>query len=120
MCARPRCAVGQDHVRGQRNQFRRVFAHVVGTARGPANVDAHVAADTPTQFLQSLQKRGNAGLPFRIVRNLAYEHADAPRPLTLLRPRRKRPRRRAAEQRDELAAPHIRAWGFLPLGRRDQ
>ena len=36
-----------------------------------------------------------------------HEHADAPHPLALLRPRRDRPRRRrAAEQRDELAPFH--------------
>ena len=37
-----------------------------------------------------------------------HEHADAPHPLALLRARRERPRRRrAAEQRDELAPPHV-------------
>ena len=41
---------------------------------------------------------------FRIVRGECHEHADAPHPLGLLRARRERPRRRrAAEQRDELA-----------------
>jgi hypothetical protein len=34
-----------------------------------------------------------------------HEHADAPHSLGLLRPRRERPSRRAAEQRDELASP---------------
>src|SRR5215831_14539393 len=32
----------------------------------------------------------------------------------LLRPRRERPRRRAAEQRDELATPHVEHGEFLP------
>src|SRR5262245_23595089 len=36
-------------------------------------------------------------------------------PLALLRPRRERPRRRAAEQRDELAAFHGGHGDFLPL-----
>ena len=36
----------------------------------------------------------------------AHEHADAPHPLGLLRARRQRPRRRAADERDELAPPH--------------
>jgi hypothetical protein len=41
-----------------------------------------------------------AGIP-------VHEHADAPRPLALLRPRPARPRsRRAPEKRDELAALH--------------
>jgi hypothetical protein len=36
----------------------------------------------------------------------AHQHADAPHPLALLRPRRERPRRRrASEQRDELPPP---------------
>jgi hypothetical protein len=34
------------------------------------------------------------------------QHADTAHPLALLRPRRKRPRSRATEQRDELAADH--------------
>ena len=55
-------------------------------------------------MLQSLQERREAGLRFRIVRGDAHQHADAPHPLALLRTRRERPRRRrAAEQRDELA-----------------
>src|SRR6516225_795590 len=34
------------------------------------------------------------------------DDADPRQPIALLRPRRERPRRRAAEQRDELATPH--------------
>ena len=61
----------------------------------------------PAQLLQPLQERRDAGLRFRIVRGCGHEHADAPHPLGLLRARRERPRRRrAAEQRDELAPPH--------------
>jgi hypothetical protein len=36
-----------------------------------------------------------------------YEHADAPHALALLRPRRERPRRRAAKQRDERTPFHV-------------
>ncbi len=61
----------------------------------------------PAQLLQPLQERRDAGLTFRIVRGAGHEHADAPHPLALLRARRERPRRRrAAEQRDELAPLH--------------
>jgi hypothetical protein len=43
-----------------------------------------------------------------IVRSCGQQHADPPHPLALLRARRERPRhRRAAEQRDELAAFHV-------------
>ena len=40
----------QDDVGRERNQFRRVFAHLGGIARGPAGVDAHVAAVDPAQY----------------------------------------------------------------------
>ena len=40
-----RAASGQDDVRRERDQFRRVFANALGIARGPAIVDPHVAAD---------------------------------------------------------------------------
>jgi hypothetical protein len=54
-----------------------------------------------------LQEYRDAGLLFRIIRSCVHEHAHASHPLALLRPRRERPRRRrAAEQCDELAAPH--------------
>src|SRR5262245_7075143 len=78
----------------------------MGIARAPAVIDPHIAAVGPAQLLQPLQKRRDAGLSFRIVRSQVHEYPDAAHPLRLLRPCRKRPRRRrAAEQRDELAPP---------------
>ena len=47
------------------------------------------------------------------VRGESIEHADAPHTLALLRARRERPSRRAAEQRDELASPEVE-HGLLP------
>ena len=91
---------GQDDVRRERDQFRRVSANAVGIACGPASIDPHIAAVGPAQLLQPLQERRDAGLRFRIVRGCGHEHADAPHPLALLRARRERPtqppRRRAA------------------------
>src|SRR5262245_65574297 len=82
-------------------------AGAVGIAQGPADVDPHVAAVGPAQLLQPLQERCVAGLPFRIVLDQVREHADAPHPVGLLRPRRERPRgRRAADERDEIAPLH--------------
>jgi hypothetical protein len=72
-------------------------------AVAPPDVDLHIAPDGPTQLLQRLQERPDAGLKFRIVRGYGQEHLDASHPLALLRARRNRPTRRAAEQRDELA-----------------
>ena len=34
-------------VRRERNQFRRVFANLIGIGRGPVGVDPHVATDGP-------------------------------------------------------------------------
>ena len=101
-------ASGQDDVRRERDQFRRISRDRVGIAAAPAIFDPHVAADGPAQLLQPLQERSDAGLRFGIVRGQVREHADAPHSLGLLRPRRERPRRRrTAEQRDELATFHV-------------
>ena len=62
-----RGAGGENDVRRERDQFRRVSAGAVGIARAPAVVDLHVAADSPTQFLQPLCKSRKAALPLRIV-----------------------------------------------------
>ena len=61
-------ASGQDDVRRERDQFRRVSANAFGIACAPADVDPHVAAVGPAQLLQPLQERREAGLTFRIVR----------------------------------------------------
>src|SRR5262245_3945018 len=72
---------------------------------GPTNLDLRIAAVCPTQLLQCLPERRNAGLAFGIVCGYGHKNTDPPHAITLLRPRRHRPRRRrAAEQRDELAA----------------
>src|SRR5262249_39192122 len=102
-----RSAASEDDVGRERGQFCRVPANFAVIGRGPAGIDAHVAADGPAQERQRLQERPNAGLPFRIVRRCGQKHANAPNPLALLRLPRERPRRRsAAEQRDELAPLH--------------
>src|SRR5262245_97734 len=58
-----------------------------------------------SQESQLLMKRCDAGLEDRIVWSCGQQHAYAAHPRGLLRPRRKRPRCRAAEQRDEFAPP---------------
>src|SRR5262245_38074981 len=50
---------------------------------------------------------GHARLCLWVAGDKTHQHADAPHPLALLRPRQERPpRRSAAEQRDELAPPN--------------
>src|SRR5262249_42580260 len=60
----------------------------------------------PAQGLQRLLEHREAGNHFRIVLGENAQHADAPRPLALLRARRERPPPCAADNRDEVAAFH--------------
>src|SRR5262249_42242026 len=99
-------AAGQDDVRREGDQFRSRFCALVGTVVAPAGVDPHIAANTPAHFLQALVERRKSIVAFWIIHGAVHKHADPPHPLGLLRARRERPRGCAAEQRDELAAPH--------------
>src|SRR5262249_7114915 len=98
--------MGQNDVRGERHQFRSVFTRGIGIPATPAVVDPDVLADRPPQLLQTLRKRREAGVRLWIVGLHGHQHTDAPHPFGLLRARRERPRGRAADQRDELAALH--------------
>src|SRR5262249_55554928 len=70
-------------------------------------IDPHVAALGPTQLLQRLHECREAGLPIWIVRSgTGDEHANTMGPVWLLRARRERPSRRAAEQGNETASLH--------------
>jgi hypothetical protein len=69
----------------------------------PPKVHPHVAAVGPTQVRKRLRERRETTLFLRIIFVVRHEHSDAPHALALLRPCRERPRRRAAEKRDELA-----------------
>ena len=99
--------MGQDDVRRERDQFRRISANVVGIAGGPADVDPHVAADRSNPVHQRLQECADPGLKFRIVRGCRQQHADAPHALALLRMRSERPRCRATQKTEKLPPPHV-------------
>ena len=94
----------EDDVRRERGQFRGVSANVIGIDPCPTKFDPHAAAIGPAQLRQLLDQRGDAGDCFRVGRGRGVQHADPPYRAGLLRARRDRPRSRAAEQRDELAA----------------
>src|SRR5262245_7144302 len=97
-----------DHLCWQPNQFSRVGAHLVEIGTGVSIIDLNVMAGHPSDRLESLTQRLKIKLCIRIVLSYAQQHADASHPLGLLRARRERQRgRRAAEQRDELAAFHL-------------
>ena len=98
---------GQDHVRLERHELRDLLETASGIARAPAMVDPQVGADAPAELLQSLLERRHIKLRLLIVGRDIHQHADAPHPAGLLRPRRERPRCcRAANKRNELAPPH--------------
>src|SRR5262245_45932848 len=100
-------AGGLDDVRREGDQFRRVSATALDIRCSKAVVNPDVTAVCPSQLLQSLQQRPHARLCLRIVLRQVHQHADAPHPLSLLRLRPEWPcRRRASEQRNELAASH--------------
>src|SRR5262245_31369047 len=78
----------------------------VGIALSPSIVDPNIAILHPSQLLQTFLEgcRPSPDLGIALVQR--HQHADAPHPFGLLRARRKRPHRRAAEKRDELASFH--------------
>src|SRR5262249_45048381 len=79
-----------------------MLANVGRITQAPAILDPQVAALAPAQLLQRLLERRELGTAGAAT---AREHADPPYAPWLLRARPERPRgRRAAEQRDELAA----------------
>ena len=100
-----RGARGEDDVGRKRGQLRRVPANLCGIGRGPAGVDAHVAADGPARLLQALMKCRDAKLKFRIVRGGRQEHADAAYAFALLRARRER-QTCCCQSTDKFPTPH--------------
>jgi hypothetical protein len=60
----------------------------------------------PPKFLQCQRKRGDAGLPFGRLRLKIHQHAYSLRPGKPLRASSERPHSCAADQCNELAAPH--------------
>ena len=71
---------------------------------GPTLLNPKVAAFHPAELAQLLAERSDARPDFRIAFGEGHQHTDASHALSLLRARRERPSRRAAEQRDELTA----------------
>src|SRR5262249_39573470 len=70
------------------------------------NVHPKIAAFRPTESLHSPHKGIVPDLRCGIALRVGHQHGDQRQPAGLLRARRKRPSRRATEQRDELAAFH--------------
>src|SRR5262245_63849444 len=93
---------GGDHGDLATNQIGRQLRQAVGLVVSEAVYDRHVLALNEALLLQALTEFAQA-LSKPVSRGAAEEPDHRHR--RLLRPRRKRPCSRAAEQRDELAAP---------------
>jgi hypothetical protein len=105
-CGDLRRGLNEHHFRSLFDNLFCKAPHPIGITSRPAIVGPEVTAVGPAQSLQSLAERGQVPMTFRIIRT-PHQHRDLPHPLALLRARRERPRGdRAAEQRDELAAPY--------------
>jgi hypothetical protein len=121
-------ALCDDDIRLERHHVRRVAAHEVGLAACIAIGCCDVAALNPTQFAKSPLERRKIEHGRSVALAITHDNADAPHPLGLLRPRRDRPRRRPADDGDELPTPQVRhespycaqfatrAWGVLTVG----
>src|SRR5215472_4482921 len=77
-----------------------------GVITTEAKVDPQVAAFDPAELGKPVSECRQVGLRPSIIRRSGNEHPDPPHYSALLRPRNNRPTRRAAEKRDEVAAPN--------------
>jgi hypothetical protein len=80
--------------------------HAPDIAGSIAMLDLDIASLGPSKRGEGLHKLRDAGAVLRVVFGIDREYADAPNALSLLRACRNRPRRRAAEEPDELTAFH--------------
>src|SRR5262249_47163138 len=85
----------------QPNQLRRVDTRKRGIASVPADVHAEILSFVPTVLPQRRNKCAEIRLLLGVGRNTIHQDAD---PARRLRASGERPRRCAANQRDELAA----------------
>src|SRR5262249_7389745 len=69
-------------------------------------LDSDIAVLGPAERLETLAKCNDPSQHFGIVLGVWMQECDAPHALALLRARRERPRRRAAEEREEFAPLH--------------
>src|SRR5262249_51520890 len=95
-----------NDVRIQRNEIRSIGPHQIHVARRPTLVELNIPALGSSHPCQFLPESPNVRLRFRVTFRVGHQDASPPHLTGLLPVRRERPRRRAAEQRDELAALH--------------
>src|SRR5262249_4190588 len=113
-----RLIAGENSIRPHPHEFGSEASQALVIPAWPALLDVDIATFDPPEILQAPAERRHAELAFGVLlRQPRNQHADAVHLLTLLRPRRERPRSRAAEQRDELAPPHLRGHSMTSSAR---
>src|SRR5215471_16594618 len=106
-CGSDRRPASDDEVRCRTYQLLRIGPDPAQVSTGISMLGSDIAVLGPPERLEPLPKRNNAGQYFRIVHDVWMEEHDATHARRLLRARCERPcGRRAAEQRDEVAALH--------------
>src|SRR5262249_3455288 len=94
----------QNHVRGKRDQFVRIFARFDIIPLTPTNLDLHITPVRPTQLLKRFEKCRVAVLSAGYVSCCSHQDSDTTKALTLLRTGRERPgASRANNSFDEIA-----------------
>src|SRR5262245_7492764 len=101
--------VAYQQIGRQPDQLGGVLAGASGLATKPAHVESNVVPFDPAELSQPLRQCRDSGSSL-LVRIHGHEHPDAPDTAPFLRARSPRPRRRAAEQRDELAPFYLIDW----------
>src|SRR5260221_183063 len=110
------CGSRSDHGYLLAHQISRQLRQPIVFTLRPAVFDCHVLTFDITSFFQTAKETGHE--PCERTRRCAVKEPDHPH-RRLLRPRRERPYCRCtAEQRDELAPPHVwHGLSFLPFWR---
>src|SRR5262249_6161337 len=108
------CVLRKDQVWLQHDEVLGKSLRGLSAERRPAIVDLNVVALRPPELLECLPESCQISLSFGIVIGLRHQHANPPHPARLLRERRERPRRRAAEQSDKVAPLQLIELHLLP------
>src|SRR6476646_3779317 len=110
-----RRACGNYHVRINSGEFGGGGAGFIGcVGSGEADIDFDIAPLDPAVSAHRIPKSHTTLLAGGIVAAPTDPDYDITDAVVLLRPRYKRPSRRAAEQRHELPPPHAEHWRLPP------
>src|SRR5262249_35144852 len=103
-------ALSNDEISSQLNKWCCQGLQTAHIALGPAIINPNTLPLGPSQALEFRCECCELSVCLRVGFTNKHQYADAAHPLALLRARRQRPRRRAADERDELATLHSITW----------